>query len=59
MSFRIVYNVVSINYGEQYCPCCVGMCGEEGIAISAFTITECLFGTDVTLPCTDIILTLM
>ena len=56
MSFRILYNVVSENYSEQYYPCCV----ERRASLFEFSLSQNFhFGTDVTFPCTDIILKLM
>ena len=56
MSFYILYNVVSENYSEQYFPCCV----ERRVKLFELSLLHILhFSTDVTFPCTDIILKLM
>ena len=56
MSFCILYNVVSENNSEQYFPCCV----ERWAKLFELSLSQNFhFGTDVTLPCTDIILKLI
>ena len=56
MSFCILYNIVSENYSEQYFPCCV----ERRVWLLELSLSQNFhFGTDVTFPCTDIILKLM
>ena len=56
MSFRIFYNVVSENYSKQYFPCCV----ERRVYLFELSPSHNFhFGTDVTFPCTDIILKLL
>ena len=56
MSFRVLYNVVSENYSEQYFLCCV----DRRVKLFKLSLSQNFhFGTDVTFPCTDIILKLM
>ena len=56
MPFCILYNIVSENYSEQYFPCCV----ERRVKLFELSLSQNFnFGTDVTFPCTDIILKLM
>ena len=56
MSFRVLYNLDSENYSKQYFPCCV----ERRVKLFELSLSHSFhFGTDVTVPCTDIILKLM
>ena len=56
MSFCILYDVVSENYSEQYFPYCV----MKTVYLFELSLSQNFhFVTDVTFPCTDIILKLM
>ena len=56
MSFCYLYNIASENYSEQYFPCCM----ERRVQLLELSLSQNFhFGTDVTFPCTYIILKLM
>ena len=56
MTFCIFYDIVSENYTEQYFP---AVWRKESGYLSFHYHRIFSFGTDVTFPCTDIILKLM
>ena len=52
MSFCILNIVVSENYSKQHLPCYV----ERRVKLFERSLSQIIFCTDVTFPCTDIIL---